>query len=84
MEEAKKHCNGLSKRFKYILSHRAGKIEILGIHDNEIFFKYHQAKDRKKIGKIFKRPVDEKSTWLEELNSSTIKYHKSPCTLLVR
>jgi lysine 2,3-aminomutase len=74
VEEAKKHCNGLSKRFKFILSHRAGKIEILGILDNEIYFKYHQAKYRKKIGKIFKKPIDEKSSWLDDLNSSPINY----------
>jgi lysine 2,3-aminomutase len=77
VEEAKKHCNGLSKRFKFILSHRVGKIEILGILDNEIYFKYHQAKDKKKIGKIFKRPVDKKSGWLDDLNSSPINYNNS-------
>jgi lysine 2,3-aminomutase len=77
VEEAKKHCNGLSKRFKFILSHRVGKIEILGILDNEIYFKYHQAKDKKKIGKIFKRPIDEKSGWLDDLKSSPIKYSNS-------
>jgi len=77
VEEAKKHCNGLSKRFKFILSHRVGKIEILGILDNEIYFKYHQAKDKKKIGKIFKRPIDEKSGWLDDLKSSPINYSNS-------
>jgi len=73
VETAKKHCNGHSKRFKYIMSHRTGKIEILGILGNEIYFKYHQAKDRKKIGKIFKRPIDEKSGWLDDLKLSPLQ-----------
>jgi lysine 2,3-aminomutase len=73
VEEAKKHCNGHSKRFRYILSHRTGKIEILGIFEDEIYFKYHQAKNRNKIGKIFKRPVDEKAGWLEDIASTSVR-----------
>jgi len=73
VEKAKEHCNGHSKRFRYIMSHRTGKIEILGIFDDEIYFKYHQAKSRKKLGKIFKRPVDESAGWLDELKSTSVR-----------
>jgi lysine 2,3-aminomutase len=69
VEEAKAQCNGHSKRFKYIMSHRTGKIEILGIADDEIYFKYHQAKNPKNLGKILKRQVDEKAGWLDDLES---------------
>ena len=72
IETAKANCNGHSKRFRYILSHRTGKIEILGIFNNEIYFKYHQAKNRKKIGKIFKRPINKKASWLDDLTSSSV------------
>ena len=65
IEKAKEQCNGHSKKFRYILSHRTGKIEIVGILENEIYFKYHQAKNRKNLGKIFKIPVDENAGWLE-------------------
>jgi KamA family protein len=68
IETAKKSCNGHSKRFKYIMSHKTGKIEILGIVDNEIYFKYHQAKNRKNLGKIFRRKVDSKASWLDDFN----------------
>ena len=66
VEEAKAKCNGLSKRFKYIMSHKTGKIEILGIIDGEIFFKYHEAKNRENLGAMFKRQVDEKAGWLDD------------------
>jgi lysine 2,3-aminomutase len=72
VEEAKKHCNGHSKRFRYIMSHRTGKIEILGIFDDEIYFKYHQAKNRKKIGEIFTRPVDEDACWLDDFKQASV------------
>jgi lysine 2,3-aminomutase len=72
VEKAKAHCNGHSKRFRYIMSHRTGKIEILGIFDGEIYFKYHQAKNRKKIGKIFTKPLDESAGWLDDFNSTSV------------
>jgi len=69
VETAKKSCNGHSKRFKYIMSHRTGKIEILGIRHDHIYFKYHQAKDIKNLGRIFKRKIDKKAGWLDGFKS---------------
>jgi lysine 2,3-aminomutase len=69
VEEAKANCNGLSKRFKYIMSHKTGKIEILGIMDDEIYFKYHEAKDRENLGVMFKRPVDERAGWVDDFQT---------------
>ncbi|MCK4978941.1 MAG: hypothetical protein KAS62_01025 [Candidatus Delongbacteria bacterium] len=59
--------SGHGKRFKYIMSHKTGKIEILGILDNEIFFKYLQAKDPKNYGKFFKRKLIKTAGWLDDL-----------------
>ena len=69
VEQAKANCNGLSKRFKYAMSHKTGKIEILGIIGDEIFFKYHEAKNRENLGIMFKRPVDEKAGWLDDFKA---------------
>lgn len=68
VEKAKENCSGISKRFKYIMAHRTGKIEILGILNNEVYFKYHQAKDRKNLGMMFKRPVNEHAGWLDDFD----------------
>jgi len=68
VEKAKENCNGHSKRFKYVMSHKTGKVEILGIMNREIYFKYHEAKDRKNLGVMFKRRVDEKAGWLDDFN----------------
>ncbi|MCW4015483.1 MAG: KamA family radical SAM protein [Candidatus Bathyarchaeota archaeon] len=73
IEKAKAHCNGHSKRFRYIMSHRTGKIEVLGVFDDEIYFKYHQAKNRKRLGKIFKHPVDETAGWLDDFESTSMQ-----------
>jgi lysine 2,3-aminomutase len=66
VEKAKANCNGHSKRFRYIMSHKTGKVEILGIMNGEIYFKYHEAKDRENLGVMFKRRVDEKAGWLDD------------------
>ena len=52
--------------YKYIMSHKIGKIEILGILDDDIYFKYHQAKDTKNLGRIFKRKADKNAGWLDD------------------
>lgn len=69
IEKAKMTCNGHSKRFKYIMSHKTGKIEILGVMNGNIYFKYHQAKDRNNLGRIFKRKVDMKAAWLDDFKA---------------
>jgi lysine 2,3-aminomutase len=69
VEKAKENCNGHSKRFKYVMSHKTGKIEILGIINDEIYFKYHEAKNRENLGVMFKRRVDEKAGWLDDFNT---------------
>ena len=72
VEKAKANCNGLSKRFKYMMSHVTGKLEILGIMDGEIYFKYHEAKDRNNLGVMFKRYVDEDLGWLDDFGDTRL------------
>ena len=66
MREARRKCSGLSKRFRYIMSHSTGKIEILGIRRNEIFFRYHEARDSRNNSRFFRRRVNPKACWLDE------------------
>jgi len=68
VEEAKKKLNGHSKRFKYVMSHRTGKIEIIGIMNDEIYLKYNQAENDKNIGKFFKKKLNKTAAWLDDLH----------------
>jgi KamA family protein len=67
VEDAKKQLDGHSKRFKYMMSHKTGKVEIIGIMKNEIYFKYHQAKDPNNLGKFFKKKLNKTAGWLDDL-----------------
>jgi len=67
VENAKRKLSGYGKRFKYVMSHRTGKIEIVGIIGDEIYLKYHQAKNPRNTGRLFKRKLNRTAAWLDEL-----------------
>ncbi|MFW9962467.1 MAG: KamA family radical SAM protein [Candidatus Sifarchaeia archaeon] len=69
IEETRSKLDGHTKRFRFIMSHPTGKIEIIGIVNDRFLFKYHQAKNPRDYGKIFTRRVDKKSTWLDNLST---------------
>ena len=68
VDRAKKKLNGHSKRFKYIMSHQTGKIEIVGVMADYIYLKYHQARATENLGKFFKRKINKTAGWLDELD----------------
>ena len=75
VEKAKRCLEGHGKRFKFIMSHKTGKIEIIGIIGDEIYLKYHQAKDPKNMGRFFKRKVNPYAGWLDDLESDRKQAH---------
>ena len=65
IEKTRSLLGGLSKRFRYVMSHYSGKIEILGIRGDEIFMKYHQARDSKQLNELFSKKLHEIDGWLD-------------------
>ena len=67
VEEARGRMNGQAKSFRFVMSHKSGKIEILGPspEDGRMIFKYNQAKDREDLGRIFFLDLEEDRTWLD-------------------
>lgn len=67
VEGAKAQQNGFGKAFKFCMSHVTGKIEILGeLPDGRMAFKYHEAKDRADLGRIFVKEVGEGQAWFAD------------------
>ncbi len=66
VEKAKVNMNGHSKRFKFVMAHKTGKIEIIGAIGEELIFKYHQAKKPEDQGRIFKKKIRYSAGWLDE------------------
>jgi KamA family protein/D-alanine--D-alanine ligase len=63
--------SGTAKTYRYVMSHYTGKIEILGIsEDNHLWMRYHQARNPQEVGAIFSRPYAEDACWLDDLSRS--------------
>ncbi|MBW1847408.1 MAG: KamA family radical SAM protein [Deltaproteobacteria bacterium] len=77
VEKARSYLDGHGKRFRFIMSHKTGKIEIIGIIGDKIYLKYHQAKDPKNMGRFFKRKINPHAGWLDELESDR-KHPQNP------
>ncbi len=66
VDDARKKLDGHSKRFKFMMSHNRGKIEVLGTRNNYIYFKQHQARNPELVGQIFRKKLNRKSGWLDD------------------
>ena len=77
VEASKKMLNGHSKRFKFIMSHKKGKIEIIGRNGSEMYFRFHQARNPKNTGRFFSLKIPAGSGWLHDFGEEPfheIKY----------
>ena len=67
VEKAKASLDGYAKRFKYIMSHRSGKLEVIAVRGKKILLKYHEAKDPRNDARILERTLTANALWLDEL-----------------
>lgn len=65
-----KRLDGHSKRFRFVMSHSSGKIEVVGTHDGRFVFKYHQAKNPQRVGEVFTREIDPEAAWLDDFETN--------------
>jgi KamA family protein len=66
-DRARRSASGLGRRARFSMSHETGKIEIVGVDDNHIYMRYHQAKDPMNESRfmVFKR--NDTAYWLDQL-----------------
>lgn len=74
VEQAKAVTSGLGKRVRLVMSHKSGKIEILAIHDNKAYLKYHQSKTGE-YGEFMILECPDDATWFDDLPGNE-KYWK--------
>ncbi|MBN2511518.1 MAG: hypothetical protein JXB18_01145, partial [Sedimentisphaerales bacterium] len=74
VEQAKSKVSGLAKRARYVMSHTTGKIEILGLTEGEIFFRYHRAADDADSGRILVFKRNPEARWLDDYSNPILDY----------
>jgi lysine 2,3-aminomutase len=65
--EARTKTSGLGRRARYCMSHDSGKVEMVGLDDNYIYMRYHQAKDPEDEFRFMTFYRDDKASWLDHL-----------------
>jgi KamA family protein len=65
-QEARRHLAGLAKQARLCMSHRTGKIEVVGRMDNKIVFRYHRAPNPLDCGRMMIFDSDPAAGWLDD------------------
>jgi L-lysine 2,3-aminomutase len=65
-EEARRRLAGLAKQARLCMSHRTGKIEVVGKMENKIVFRYHRAPDPSDCGRVMMFDSDPSAAWLDD------------------
>ena len=65
-ERAKAKVSGLAKRARFVMSHATGKIEVVGLTDELIFFKYHRAARHEDSGRFLAFRRNPNGYWFDD------------------
>lgn len=65
-EQAKMLGSGLAKRSRLVMSHALGKIEVLGLSEDHIFFRYHRSADLKEKERLIVYKRNPEAYWFDD------------------
>ncbi|HKR12260.1 MAG TPA: KamA family radical SAM protein [Pyrinomonadaceae bacterium] len=65
-DEARRNLAGIAKQARLCMSHKTGKIEVIGKMGNQIVFRYHRAPNPLDCGKLMIFESDPNAGWLDD------------------
>lgn len=65
-EQARTKCSGLGKRARLVMSHETGKVEVVGMTETQIFFKYIRAASRENQSKFLVFNRNPEAYWFDD------------------
>lgn len=65
-EHARRHLAGLAKQARLCMSHKTGKIEVVGKLDGKIIFRYHRAPNPLDCGRVMMFESDPTAGWFDD------------------
>ena len=69
-EKARSKCSGLAKRSRLVMSHETGKVEVVGMSDGQIFFKYNRSVDIENNGKFLAFDLNPDAYWFDDYDEA--------------
>jgi KamA family protein len=65
--EALRNCSGLARRCRYAMSHASGKVEVAGLTDGQIFFRFHRpANPGQNLAELVPCARNPRGYWLDD------------------
>jgi len=65
-EQARMKCSGLGKRARFVMSHRSGKIQVVGLTENYIYMRYHRAANLDEKAKFIVARSNPNAYWFDD------------------
>jgi L-lysine 2,3-aminomutase len=65
-EKSRTLCSGLAKRARLVMSHESGKIEVVGMTEEHIFFKYTRSAEKNNNARFMTFFRDPKACWFDD------------------
>lgn len=70
---AMRQVSGLARRARLVMSHRSGKVEVMGMDEQFIYLRYHRAKSRADEGRVLVCHRDDAACWLDDLRPAMLQ-----------
>lgn len=65
-EDARRNLHGLARQARLCMSHKTGKIEVVGKTETKIIFRYHRTPDPADCGRVMIFENDPTATWFDD------------------
>ncbi|MBC8185265.1 KamA family radical SAM protein [candidate division KSB1 bacterium] len=73
-EQARMRTSGLGKRARFVMSHRSGKIEVVGKTENYVFMRYHRAAESNEKSKFMVVKSNPVAYWFDDYDEAVDEY----------
>jgi KamA family protein len=70
-QEARRNIAGVAKRAALSMSHSSGKIEVVGLDEDNIYMRYHRAANNTDVGRMVIARRDDTAYWFDDLKVNT-------------
>lgn len=65
-EEARSRCSGLAKRARIVMSHESGKVEVIGLTEEHVCFKYMRSVEADNNGRLLMFKRNHQAYWFDD------------------
>lgn len=73
-EHARTQCSGLAKRARLVMSHETGKIEVVGMNQNQIIFKYIRAAHAENNSRVLVFDRNPRASWFDDYREAQTQF----------